>query len=118
MNGMKLNSPMLGMVDFSLIPSYFIDDMSLWHGASSVNMSDGALGGGITLNNKPSEDKTKLNFIQGIGKCDTYDSYLRINYGNDKLKFSTRLYNAMSDNDFIYINHAQEYLYLFMSRAK
>jgi len=106
-NGMKINSPMLGMVDFSLIPSYFIDNMSLWHGASSVNMSDGALGGGITLSNKPTKDNTKLNLIQGIGECNTYDSYLRINYGNDKLKFSTRLYNAMSDNAFTYINHDQ-----------
>ncbi|MCD8172457.1 MAG: TonB-dependent receptor plug domain-containing protein, partial [Alistipes sp.] len=29
-NGMKMNSPMLGMVDFSLIPSYFVDDASLY----------------------------------------------------------------------------------------
>ena len=28
-NGMKMNSPMLGMVDFSLIPSYLIDDAAL-----------------------------------------------------------------------------------------
>ena len=27
-NGMKINSPMLGQVDFSLIPSYFINDIS------------------------------------------------------------------------------------------
>ena len=38
-NGMNINSPMMGQVDFSLIPSYFVDDMSLWHGASSVNVS-------------------------------------------------------------------------------
>ena len=25
-NGMKINNPMLGMTDFSMIPSYFIDD--------------------------------------------------------------------------------------------
>ena len=28
-NGMKLNSPMLGMVDFSTIPSFFIDKAEL-----------------------------------------------------------------------------------------
>ncbi len=106
-NGMKINSPMLGMVDFSLIPSYFIDDISLWHGASSVNMSDGALGGGITLSNKPSKDNTNLHLIQSIGNYQTYDSYIRLNYGNDKLKFSTRLYNAMSDNDFTYTNYSK-----------
>ena len=25
-NGMRINSPMLGMTDFSMIPSYFVDD--------------------------------------------------------------------------------------------
>ena len=35
-NGMKINNPMLGMTDFSMIPSYFIDDASLLHGTSSV----------------------------------------------------------------------------------
>ena len=39
-NGMKINSPMLGMTDFSMIPSYFIDDASLLHGTSSVSLSD------------------------------------------------------------------------------
>ena len=30
-NGMRINNPMLGMTDFSTIPSYFIDDASLLH---------------------------------------------------------------------------------------
>ena len=38
-NGMRINNPMLGMTDFSMIPSYFIDDASLLHGTSSVNMA-------------------------------------------------------------------------------
>ena len=38
-NGMRLNSPMLGMTDFSMIPSYFIDEASLLHGSSSVSAS-------------------------------------------------------------------------------
>jgi len=31
-NGININSPMTGMVDFSLIPVYVIDDMNLKHG--------------------------------------------------------------------------------------
>ncbi len=34
-NGLKLNSPMIGTFDFSTIPSYFIDEANLYHGASS-----------------------------------------------------------------------------------
>ena len=33
-NDMKINSPMLGMTDFSTIPAYFIDDAALLHGIS------------------------------------------------------------------------------------
>ena len=43
-NGMRINNPMLGMTDFSTIPSYFIDQASLLHGTSSVNETGGGLG--------------------------------------------------------------------------
>lgn len=32
-NGMRINNPMLGMTDFSTIPSYFIDRATLLHGS-------------------------------------------------------------------------------------
>ena len=44
-NDMKVNSPMLGQVDFSLIPAYFIDDATIYHGASSVGVTGGGLVG-------------------------------------------------------------------------
>jgi iron complex outermembrane receptor protein len=42
-NGMKINSPMIGTVDFSTIPAYFIDEANLYHGASSITLSGGGL---------------------------------------------------------------------------
>jgi iron complex outermembrane receptor protein len=103
-NGMKINSPMLGMVDFSLIPSFFIDDMTLLHGAGSVDAGEGALGGAIVLKNKHIETNNKLHIVQGFGSYNSYDSYLRYNYGKDNLKFTTRLYNTYSKNDFKFTN--------------
>jgi len=105
-NGMKINSPMLGMVDFSLIPSYFIDDASLLHGAGSVDVAGGGLGGAIVLGTRPAgEEGFGLNFIQGISSFDTYDEFLRLSYGNRKLQSSTRVSYAHSDNDFEYTNY-------------
>ena len=52
-NDMKINSPMLGMTDFSTIPAYFIDDAALLHGTSSVNQTGGGLGGAVQLATKP-----------------------------------------------------------------
>ena len=52
-NGMRINNPMLGMTDFSTIPSYFIDNASLLHGTSSVNETGGGLGGLVKLGTAP-----------------------------------------------------------------
>ena len=66
-NGMRINSPMLGMVDFSLIPSYFIDDANLYHGATSVGVTGGGLGGAVVLGTKSAqEDGFGVRDIQGI----------------------------------------------------
>ena len=50
---------MLGMTDFSTIPSYFIDNASLLHGTSSVNETGGGLGGLVKLIH---ELRTKTEF--------------------------------------------------------
>lgn len=52
-NGMRINNPMLGMTDFSTIPSYFIDQATLLHGTSSVNEIGGGLGGLVKLGTSP-----------------------------------------------------------------
>lgn len=85
-NGMRINSPMIGTVDFSMIPSYFIDDAALYHGASSIGLIGGGLGGAIELNTKPVQNEgIQAQYIQGIGSFDTYDQFLRLTYGNDHL---------------------------------
>lgn len=108
-NGMKLNSPMLGMVDFSLIPSYFIDDASLYHGASSVGVTGGGLGGAVALSTNPvREEGFGLKYVQGIGSFSTYDEYLRLTYGRGRLRLSTRVMYTSSKNDFKYTNYKKK----------
>lgn len=104
-NGMRINSPMLGMTDFSMIPSYFIDDASLLHGTSSVNQVGGGLGGAVVLATKPAETQgIKLQYIQGIGSFRTFDEFLRLTYGNDRWQGSTRVVYSSSVNDFKFLN--------------
>ena len=105
-NGMKINSPMLGMTDFSMIPSYFIDDATLLHGTSSVNETGGGLGGSIQLSTKPAkEDGFGLQYIQGFGSFKTFDEFLRLTYGNEHWQTSTRVVYSSSPNDYKYRNH-------------
>ena len=105
-NGMKINNPMLGMTDFSMIPSYFIDDASLLHGTSSVNETGGGLGGAVKLSTRPADNRGfGLQYIQGIGSFKSFDEFLRLTYGNDHWQVSTRAVYSSSPNDYKFRNH-------------
>lgn len=108
-NGMKINSPMLGQVDFSLIPSYFVDDAALYHGGSSVGITGGGLGGAVALGTKPPIDRGfGATYIQGIGSFATYDEYLRLSYGGGRWRGSMRAFYGASENDFEYTNYNKQ----------
>lgn len=105
-NGMKINSPMLGMTDFSMIPSYFIDDASLLHGSSSLSMSGGGLGGAVVLSTEPADYKgLGLQAVQGVGSFGTFDEFLRLTWGDEHWQVSTRAVYTSSRNDFTYRNY-------------
>lgn len=104
-NGLRINSPMLGMTDFSTIPSFFVDKASLLHGTSSVNESGGGLGGAVSLATAPVMNKgLGISYVQGIGSFKTFDEFLKISYSNSNWAFSTRAVYSSSANDYSYIN--------------
>lgn len=105
-NGMKISNPMLGMTDFSMIPSYFIDNASLLHGTSSVNEMGGGLGGAVKLSTSPANNNGfGLQFVQGVGSFWTFDEFLRLTYGNKHWQTSTRVVFSISKNNYKYRNH-------------
>ncbi len=105
-NGMRLNSPMLGMTDFSMIPSYFIDEASLLHGTSSISATGGGLGGAISLSTSSNvAEGWGLQAVQGIGSFSTFDEFLRLSYGGELVKSSTRIAYSTSKNNFRYTNY-------------
>ncbi|MGD0342331.1 MAG: TonB-dependent receptor plug domain-containing protein, partial [Bacteroidales bacterium] len=52
-NGINLNDPMLGQVDFSLFPSGMADGIQVSYGAASMETGFGGIGGLINLENRP-----------------------------------------------------------------
>lgn len=104
-NGMRINNPMLGMTDFSMIPAFFIDEASLLHGTSSVDEAGGGLGGAVMLGTGPAgTEGVGLQYIQGIGSFRTFDEFLRLTYGARRWQVSTRAVCASSPNDYKYRN--------------
>lgn len=112
-NGMKINSPMLGMTDFSLIPSYFTDRATLLHGSSSLAATGGGLGGAVLLETTPGcASGFDIDAVLGAGSYNTWDGFLKINYGGRRLQTSTRIAATYSDNDFTFRNYnKKEYTY-------
>jgi outer membrane cobalamin receptor len=104
-NGIELNSPMLGMVDFSLIPVYFTEEVKILHGSSSLFDAAGALGGTIHLENKANWSNTfSGKLLSSIGSYHTFDEYAQINLGNRKIQSKSALYYNASQNDFPFQN--------------
>lgn len=105
-NGIKLNSSMRGDVDFSLFPVYFIDNISLLHGGSSLRSGSGALGGSVLINNKPDwTNKLSIGYVQTVEDFSTVKEYINFGFGNGKVQFKTRLFSDRSKNDFPFYNY-------------
>ncbi len=106
-NGISLNNPMLGQVDLSLIPVYFIDKAKILSGGSSLKSVSGALGGSIELNSLPNFNKKyTASFIQSFGSSKTFQSFLKAGVGFQKFSTVFKLFHEQSQNDFLYLNTA------------
>lgn len=104
-NGMKINSPMLGMTDFSVIPAFLTDKAEILHGSSSLQVSSGGIGGAINLRTAPEvADGFAMQFVQGFGSFLTVDDFLRMEYGHKGFTASVRAAFSWSPNRFRYVN--------------
>lgn len=105
-NGMKINSPMLGMTDFSTIPSHFMDSASLLYGTSSVTEAGGGLGGAVVLDSHAAVPQGfAMSATLGAGSFGTADGFLKMTYGRGRWDFATRIAATKSENDFTYRNY-------------
>ncbi len=104
-NGMSLQSPMLGQVDFSQIPVYLTDRISLSPGASSLVEGEGALGGSISLKNDIVwSDRWRGTALSGYGSFGTWNEFVHLAKGTKKFQSSTRIYYNRSKNNFPFTN--------------
>jgi iron complex outermembrane receptor protein len=108
-NGLKINSPMSGQVDFSQIPLYFVDNVSIHFGQSSMNFGSGGLGGSVNLASSPDwSKKSGAKVYQSVGSFGSYSTGLNATFGNSKIKLQTRIFRESSQNNFTYQNKARQ----------
>jgi len=103
----RINSPMLGQTDFSLIPVSFFNRVELLYGGASLEKSEGGLGGNICLSTETFNHKNpKVYLTQSVGSFKTFSTAAGLNLGKKKFNSDTRLIFQSSENNFSYYNDA------------
>ena len=115
-NGLPLQSPMLGQLDFSLLPVSFADEIRVRQGGNSSLWGSGAVAGSISLENH-FRFTPSLLFDLEIGSFHSYKPNLQLRLGRKKLKSVTRVLYEKTRNNFPYqpftgakeikLNHAE-----------
>lgn len=104
-NGVLLNSPMNGQVDFSLYPTIFFNQAELHHGAASLLDRNGALGGSVLLKNSQNFESKNTAFIkQSVGSFGAYKTELSTSFIQNKWLFETQLFYYTAQNNFEFKN--------------
>jgi len=111
MNGMIINSPTTGQLDYSTVPSFLFNDMQLQYGSQVSLLGSGAIGGSIHLSNDQNFVKRRsvgLTFQQA-----SYGSVLpivsaRIGDSTKQLYIST--YYKQARNSIPYYNNGEKTL--------
>jgi vitamin B12 transporter len=117
MNGMILNSPTTGQIDYSTVPSFIFNDLKIQYGSQVSLMGSGAIGGSIHLSN--TADFVKRKQISLEYQQASFGSMLpivRMRFGDSLQQLYVAAYYKQAKNDITYykqsekttLNHAQQ----------
>lgn len=100
-NGLALNSPMLGLYDFSLLPGFLLGEVSIQSGGNGPLAGSGAVGGAIFM--EPVFDTVQghhITLLGGGGSFGEMQTGAGYRYTNGKVTTQTRVYRQQAGNNF------------------
>lgn len=102
-NGIKINNPMLGQSDLTLMPSGLTDEMHIYQGGGSMEILSGGLGSAVNLLSVPEwNKKTALMISTSAGTYGRLNVLAKLSTGKNNFHSVTRLFKAYSENNFLY----------------
>ncbi|MFH0894857.1 MAG: TonB-dependent receptor plug domain-containing protein, partial [Bacteroidota bacterium] len=102
-NGLRINSPMLGQVDLSQQPVFFIDEITLVHGASDMAYGTATAGGSLLMKNKPDWSlPLRVQVSAGGGSFSALNGSALVRVTQDQTQFCTRIQHTLAENNFTY----------------
>ena len=104
-NNVSLSSPMLGMVDMSLVPMSIADEVNVFCGSASMQKSETAIGGVVEINTRPMWDRgVSAKIVSSVASFHTFDNMAQVRAGTEKFQSVTKFYDTRSRNDFKFKN--------------
>ena len=104
-NGFNLQNPMNGQIDFSTIPAFLLEQVSIQYGSPAALFGSGNIGGAIHIGTaKPSHKGLQTEIMTGIGSFETYSNGIKLFLTQNKWSMQQKLFWQYSDNDFTHKN--------------
>ncbi len=106
-NGIKLNSSMLGLYDFSLMPSFLLDKVTMQYGGSGALQGSGSVGGAVLLESETAEGFS-VSAMAGLSSFGGQQMGIQTGLTNGNVSTNSRVYMRRAKNDIIYKNQYGE----------
>lgn len=104
-NGIDLTPAMSGIFDFSQMPAFFADRVTLVYGSSDATTGSGAIGGSVNLLTDPLWDGRRSGSLSAeYGSYRTVSVVGTARYGTRRFSGKTKGFFRHSANDYSYIN--------------
>lgn len=100
--GFNLESPMLGQVDFSLLPNQFFGQVDVLQGGQSALWGNGAMGGALRLHTPKLHRGLQGRAYAQIGSFDLQQQGLGLQWGKPSYKGQLQAFRRQAQNDFPY----------------
>lgn len=102
-NNLNINSPMNGILDLSLLPVTFFNDVQIQHGGNTAIWGNGAIGGAIHLNQTPTFNQgVKVRGSITAGSFSTFSQQVFAEISQKKWMLNVNFFNHTAENDFVF----------------
>ncbi len=109
MNGMIMNSPTTGQLDYSTVPSFIFNNMQLQYGSQVSLMGSGAIGGSIHLSNEHNFVKRKtFGASFQLGSYGSVLPVLSARIGDTTKQLYVAAYYKQADNNMAYYSNGEK----------
>lgn len=109
-NGINIQNPMNGQIDFSSIPVFLSDEISLQYGGNGGVWGSGSMAGLLFINSQIAmHQKPKIELFTSAFDYGIFQNGFKISFNYKKLFSSTKVFNSFGNNNFEYEYKSQNF---------